>query len=129
MNLYLKKINQKYGTTKQLNEELKSFFYEYHWPGNVRELSNLLERLVLLTRDHIIGLENLPAEYKAETAEAAAQDGHIVTLREATEAAEKKVLLWAVKKYKTTYEIAEALDTSQPTIVRKLKKYKIKIEE
>ncbi|MEK4031242.1 sigma 54-interacting transcriptional regulator [Pseudobacillus sp. FSL P4-0506] len=129
MNLYLKKINQKYGTTKQLNEELKSFFYEYHWPGNVRELSNLLERLVLLTRDHIIGLENLPAEYKAETVEGAAQDGHIVTLREATEAAEKKVLLWAVKKYKTTYEIAEALDTSQPTIVRKLKKYKIKIEE
>ncbi|KAB7705496.1 PAS domain-containing protein [Bacillus aerolatus] len=127
INLYLNKINKKYSTHKQLNEDLKSFFYHYPWPGNVRELSNLLERIVLLNRDDLLGLENLPAEYRAETVRTIPENEQIITLKEAAEAAEKNVLMLAAEKYKTTYEIAKVLDTSQPTVVRKLKKYNIKI--
>ncbi|MGH8262890.1 MAG: sigma-54 dependent transcriptional regulator [Steroidobacteraceae bacterium] len=37
----------------------------YRWPGNVRELSNLLERLCILHPGATVGLEQLPAPYRA----------------------------------------------------------------
>jgi DNA-binding NtrC family response regulator len=46
--------------TPQLAVALVHSLYEYEWPGNVRELENLMERLVLLDRQPIIGLEFLP---------------------------------------------------------------------
>lgn len=33
----------------------------YHWPGNVRELEHLVQRALLVCRDHHIRLEDLPA--------------------------------------------------------------------
>lgn len=46
--------------TPQLSPELIDSLIEYDWPGNVRELENLMERLVLLDRQPILGLEFLP---------------------------------------------------------------------
>ncbi|MDQ7864328.1 hypothetical protein RCO48_34220 [Peribacillus frigoritolerans] len=43
------------------------------------------------------------------------------------ERAEKEILTKAAQTYQTTYEIAEALESSQATIVRKLKKYRLKV--
>lgn len=40
----------------------------YRWPGNVRELRNVLERMVLLGEDGIIGLDQLPAEIRYASA-------------------------------------------------------------
>jgi DNA-binding NtrC family response regulator len=33
---------------------------EYDWPGNIRELENMIERLVVLTRDETLSVEHLP---------------------------------------------------------------------
>ena len=32
----------------------------WHWPGNVRELENALERAVVLSRDDVVGIDDLP---------------------------------------------------------------------
>lgn len=127
-NLLLGKFNTQYGTMKQLNQELKSFLYYHSWAGNVRELSNVLERMTLLNKEDLLGIEHLPVEYQNNVNQEWTGLDNIITLREATEIAEEKLLLLASKKYHTTYEIAEALNTSQPTVVRKLKKYNIKLE-
>jgi two-component system NtrC family response regulator len=37
---------------------------EYGWPGNVRELANVIERLVLLSEDGRMNLDDLPAEIR-----------------------------------------------------------------
>lgn len=111
--------------TKQLGYELKDFFYSYHWPGNIRELSNLIERLVVTTPDEVIDIDNLPSEYDDATN---VKMDSTVPLRYAVETTEKKVLSHAVEKYKSSYEIAKALEISQPTVVRKLNKYNLKIK-
>jgi DNA-binding NtrC family response regulator len=55
------KAAEKHGrATPQLSSELIESLLEYEWPGNVRELENLMERLVLLDREPVLGLEFLP---------------------------------------------------------------------
>ncbi|MGY0691927.1 sigma-54 interaction domain-containing protein [Virgibacillus sp. FSP13] len=122
IELFLNRFNEKYNMKKRFDYDLKDFFYAYDWPGNIRELSNLIERLVVTTPNEIIRMENLPPDY-CDTNKTIINS--IVPLKEAVEAAEEKVLKLAVEKYNNTYEIADALETSQPTVVRKLKKYKL----
>jgi transcriptional regulator with PAS, ATPase and Fis domain len=38
---------------------------DYAWPGNVRELENVIERLVVVSRNPLIRLEDLPPEIRA----------------------------------------------------------------
>ncbi len=39
---------------------------EYRWPGNVRELKNCLESMIVLTRNPVLDLEDLPARIRPE---------------------------------------------------------------
>ncbi len=36
----------------------------YHWPGNIRELQNLVERLIILSEENRIGLDDLPGHLR-----------------------------------------------------------------
>lgn len=128
IQLFLTQINHRYKKDKRIDVKLNDFFYRYNWPGNVRELSNLIERLVLTTQEQEIKIQDLPLEYR-ESKNSSLAFTELMTLKEAVELAEEKVLSLAVQACKTTYEIADALNTSQPTIVRKLKKYHLKIKE
>ncbi len=125
IKLFLNDINLRYGMKKELNAELISFFYRHNWPGNIRELSNLLEQIVLLNDVDRLELEHLPTEYKMESNSQSIEFDETMTLKKAVEAAEENLLKRAAEKYTTTYELAKILDTSQPTIVRKLKKYNV----
>jgi transcriptional regulator with PAS, ATPase and Fis domain len=44
----------------QFNEEAMVLLWQYDWPGNVRELENLIERVVILSDNAMIGVGNLP---------------------------------------------------------------------
>ncbi len=44
----------------------------YDWPGNVRELENLVERLVILNRSDVVGVEDLPRNLRTPAADLAA---------------------------------------------------------
>ena len=41
---------------------------DYGWPGNVRELQNALEYAVVLARQNVIGIKELPAEVQLPAA-------------------------------------------------------------
>jgi two-component system response regulator HydG len=54
---YDRKMNK---SVAGLSPEGSRLFVEYDWPGNVRELRNVIERAVLLSRDDLIGIADLP---------------------------------------------------------------------
>ena len=126
-DLYLRQCNEKYGMYKQLDKELKTFLYQHEWSGNIRELANLIERITLLHLEDTLGIEHLPPDYQPSEQINTSEERAILSLKEAAERAEKKALMLAAEQFDSTYEIAEALQTSQPTVVRKLKKYKIEL--
>lgn len=57
---------------KEMSKQVKGFSKEaetcllgYDYPGNVREMSNIIECAVLLAREDVIEVENLPVEVRA----------------------------------------------------------------
>ena len=128
VDYYFNVMNTNYQKQKRPSMSLNDFFYNYTWPGNVRELANLIERMILVNEGEILTSRQLPREYQ-ESNVSPDKGTDLLTLKEAAAGAEERLLLLALDKYHTTYELAEALGTSQPTIVRKLKKYHLKINE
>ena len=51
-----------------IGPELLERFAEYAWPGNVRELENVLERLLVVSQDRTVGIEDLPVEVRSASA-------------------------------------------------------------
>jgi len=49
-----------------VDDEAMQRMMDYDWPGNVRELENLTERLTVLVDEGEIGIEDLPAQIRAE---------------------------------------------------------------
>ncbi|MBK6688598.1 MAG: sigma-54-dependent Fis family transcriptional regulator [Deltaproteobacteria bacterium] len=68
-------------TVHGLTEEARQALVRYRWPGNVRELENVIERVVVLTRESVIDLKTLPAplrEAPVEGQEIRREGGKIV---------------------------------------------------
>lgn len=50
--------------TKEFTPQAISFLQDLPWEGNVREMQNLVERLIVLTKRHVIDVKDFPPEYK-----------------------------------------------------------------
>lgn len=130
MEFFLNKANKKYNMEKAFSSDLIQHFYSYDWPGNVRELANLIERLVVTTLEDEISSQDLMEENMGkETIGSNRANDQLLDsptpLKEAIELTEKRVLSLAAEQCKSTYEVAKMLEVSQPTVVRRFKKYGI----
>lgn len=56
---FLDKLSS-YGGSKTLDQGVLSQLMTYTWPGNVRELENVVERMVIISKGAIIGMDSLP---------------------------------------------------------------------
>ncbi|MCQ4636459.1 sigma 54-interacting transcriptional regulator [Anaerovorax odorimutans] len=120
--LYAARFNDKYGTDKMFSRQALEALQNYKWPGNVRELANVIERLILISKDKIIKEEELQPLLFADSA---FEDFEITeaSLEENVARIEQEVLSRSLKKYKKRSELADALDISVATLNRKLRKY------
>ncbi|WP_338752664.1 sigma-54 interaction domain-containing protein [Bacillus sp. FJAT-52991] len=131
INHYVELINRKYKTTKKLHSSTYEILLKYRWPGNVRELENLIERLILTSEEAIIWPNSLPSSILGQETingeEVSLIEQFVIedhNLKDVMERVEKLMISKAQKHCKSTYEMAEYLGISQPSVVRKLKKYK-----
>ena len=59
LNKFNKLLNK---SVKSLSQEALEALIAYRWPGNVRELQNLIERVVALSKNEIINLQDFPKD-------------------------------------------------------------------
>ncbi|RNF39848.1 sigma 54-interacting transcriptional regulator [Planococcus salinus] len=120
---FLEELNEKHNDKKVLEEDVHLHLMQQRWPGNFRELKNVLERSFVESETAVISWQDLPANYRPDEAERLGIEIDGQTLPHIMDVVEKKVLLNAQERYKTTTEMAKALGISQPSVVRKLQKY------
>jgi two-component system NtrC family response regulator len=109
-----------------LSREAQDLLLKYDYPGNVRELENIIERAVVIARDAVISMDDLPfgeeAVYHGEPPRK--EEG---LLRDSMEDLEKKLIIEAMEKtgdHQT--RAAEILGISERMLRYKLKKYGLK---
>jgi len=106
-----------------ISDEAMQILMGYQWPGNVRELRNVIERAVVLCRDELIRVEDLPdkvREHEAMTGQ---------SLKDLLNNYERQVILDALDSRGWNKErTASALDVDVATLYRKMKKLGIGLE-
>jgi two-component system, NtrC family, response regulator AtoC len=64
VDYFLDKFNRKMGLSIRMDGEVKEMLLRYEWPGNIRELENLIERMMLLSKNDLITSNEIPLEFK-----------------------------------------------------------------
>jgi transcriptional regulator with PAS, ATPase and Fis domain len=128
VSFFLEKYNGKHATrTCKIADDTMVHLWEYDWPGNVRELENLIERLVILSDDGMIRVENLPPNVRSFISEkkiprpTLSEEG--IDLNQAVEEFEYRLIDEALRRTKGNKQAAaRLLGLKRTTLVAKLRR-------
>jgi len=118
-------------------EQAMAAFLAYDWPGNVRELENVIERMMLLSQNEVLGLDDVPVELReriqpmesAIDAASAAASKHPVgplkeLVRETTVRLEKEFIIKALRETEgNVTRAAQILQISRKSLQNKMKEF------
>ena len=132
-NYFLNKIvRELHRDTPVISGEAMKYLMEYSYPGNVRELKNMIERMVILSTDKVIDVEDLPLEIKmkSDTVENKTVVG-VGPLKDILEQeiysladVEKVVIAIALQKTRwNKQETSKLLGIGRTTLYEKIRKY------
>lgn len=108
------------GLDKKAIKELKN----YSFPGNIRELENLVERLVALSDEEYIGLDDIPEKYKGNTPLVNSDENIIIKLGATFKEIEQISIENTLKYFNgNKRRTAECLGISERSLHYKLKEY------
>ncbi|MCU9595271.1 hypothetical protein OEV82_12555 [Caldibacillus thermolactis] len=104
--------------------------YKYQWEGNIRELENLIERLVITTDGTTITIDDLPNDFPIEYSQPIFSNKiESQSLPAYLNEVEKSIIIETYNETKSTWKTAEKLGVSQSYIVRRFKKYHLRISD
>ena len=125
VNYFLRKYNRAYKQAKRISPEALEVLHSSPLQGNVREVENLLKKAVALSDNEVLDefiLKSLAGGMgkwnRSDTRERQQLD-----LKEEVLTFEKEILTNAIRRCKSTRELASYLGISQPTVVRRMKKH------
>jgi len=106
--------------------EVLDLFCRYDWPGNVRELKNLIERVLILCREEVVGIGHLPSDFTWHVK----GQRDIVRLEEIRTEAETKAIADALYRLEGDKDrTAAALGISPRTLRYKLQRYRMAVDK
>ena len=125
---FLDKYNAKHESRHcQVADDAMVHLWEYDWPGNVRELENLIERMVVLSEDGVIRVDNLPPNIRSFISEkkiprpTLTEEG--IDLNRAVEEFEYRLIDEALRRTKGNKQAAaRLLGLKRTTLVAKLRR-------
>ena len=113
---------------KKLNPLALSLLQSYTFPGNVRELKNLIKKAVIMSEGREIDgtlLSSIGNEVFEEWSQDIQVNKKIHNLTDVLAALEKEMLKTAMRKCRTTRDMAAFFFFIHPSVVRKLKKHNL----
>lgn len=121
ITMFLKRFNKQYKRSVELSQETFDLLQAQQWPGNIRQVENLIERIVITAKDPVVKPDALPKDIEPADIYLDAYGDR--SLKNAMDSYEKRIFINAYAKYRTSTSIAKALDISQATAARRLRKY------
>lgn len=123
----LNAANERYGLKKVFDTAVFNQFLKYQWPGNTRELENVINRMVITSEGDLITSEVLPENLLSspgKAGEGPVKSYHEINdLTEAMERYEGGIIRSVYAREGSSVKVAKALNISQTTAARKIKKY------
>lgn len=131
VRFYLNEFNEKYKCSKTMSPRAILSLKAHSFPGNIRELKSIIESGVVMSEtNHIdefvqLSIKEEKSAAKPPGIELETYNEDELSLSRNLGEVEKAILQRAKNKYCTTRKIAARLGISQPSVVRKMKKYKL----
>ncbi len=85
----------------QIDEDVMAKLIDYDWPGNVRELENIIERMLVLSKDSHVKIDLLPPEFfESNTPPVIVRTDYLeqIDLQKTTTNIEEQLIRWALTK-------------------------------
>ncbi|BEP28741.1 sigma-54-dependent transcriptional regulator [Helicovermis profundi] len=123
---FLKKYSVKmHKENIKFSKESIELMKNYRWRGNIRELENIIERMVILSKENIIKSESLPIEIFAK--ESIKSNYKLPEKGIKLDELEKEFILQALKKVNNNQtNAAKLLGITRHTLLYRMGKYKLK---
>ncbi|MCI7474189.1 MAG: sigma 54-interacting transcriptional regulator [Clostridiales bacterium] len=117
-NHFRNAYNEHNGTDLRFTPELQQFLREYDWPGNVRQLKNTVEKMLFMARDMQIPLSAARGLFGSRGTQSST-----ATYAQRIEERERRFIQTQYRRYPSTRKLAAALQVSQSTATRLIRKY------
>jgi len=130
---FLKEFNAKYQKNRYYSSDMYNALLDYCWPGNIREMKNIIERLVIISRDDLINSDIFYSQLLGTQKRVPSNDDtpssyiHDRTpdLKANLEKYEAHLIQEALNKCNTLHETADYLNVTLSTLVRRKRKYRL----
>jgi DNA-binding NtrC family response regulator len=130
---FVREFSQAYSSkAKSISPEAVKELEKRQWPGNVRQLRNMIERMVVLSSNDVLSVEDVPPEANLTSNSASVPEKEIQPKENPSSMSslaesEKEKILSTLEKYKgNKSKAADSLGISRRTIHRKLNEWGIK---
>src|SRR5256714_1922239 len=129
VTFFVKQFAQQLGKSEpEISPEAFQKLLDYSWPGNVRELQNTMEYAVVLARQNLVGVKELPGDLQLPAALQQIERSVVSQGVQSLDDMERVTILQALAQcHGNKKKAAELLGIQRPTLYNKLKRYAIQL--